>query len=504
MVDELAEINALLDGKATSFSTIITVTLNAGAQRELEFSRGANLVEDSGGQSIDRANITCDRGILLIPHEPRDVRITVQNVAQPGIYRATVFFGVKGEANSAKPVKVVLKAAGLPAWKVLQSTVSLQATHSNFADFFLLWAVPPSSKEIEKQIIIENSGLGPATATQALIVTRAPRPPGAAITVTPLASGSVMQNGQSAFTLSVKPEHLLPGRYEGTVRFQAPISSSIVSTAFTLDVRCGPVIPALVIFLGIIFGRAIQAYSAPAVQQRISLLDRLAAVHRLALGIRNASAQGMFVAQVEELIRRVSGPEPIETLTPLVVATEQIVVSMLAFDRIEAILLNLPDADQHRGQGLAAVSAGRGALLQGDQTVGKQCFDAAQKEATSAVFKPEQRAAMLGAHQDRERKGPTNQDSRLLAFIEFLAGVRVPTPKTARSWLRPIFFVALLLLLTATGFSTLYLSSAAATLGVGGPFDFFPLFLWGLGSDVVQRTIQNLGTGQMPYPAFGT
>lgn len=80
----------------------------------------------------------------------------------------------------------------------------------------------------------------------------------------------------------------------------------------------------------------------------------------------------------------------------------------------------------------------------------------------------------------------------MTAVLAFLTGV---TPTSARfrvTVLQPIVSFVLLVGLVILGLQTLYFS-AGTTFGVNGVYDYFGLFVWGVSSEVAQRTLLQLG-----------
>jgi hypothetical protein len=82
-----------------------------------------------------------------------------------------------------------------------------------------------------------------------------------------------------------------------------------------------------------------------------------------------------------------------------------------------------------------------------------------------------------------------NQRVPARGTLAFLAGTRI-TAEEPKPVVKPLAFLGLLVLLTLIGMKTLYID--IATFGAQGMFDYLGLFLWGLSSDIAQRTLQNL------------
>ena len=63
-------------------------------------------------------------------------------------------------------------------------------------------------------------------------------------------------------------------------------------------------------------------------------------------------------------------------------------------------------------------------------------------------------------------------------------------------WGRPLLFSLLLIVLASVGFYSSYIGKA--TFGAEGYFDYLSLFMWGISSDVAQKSLQNITLPRNP------
>ena len=86
---------------------------------------------------------------------------------------------------------------------------------------------------------------------------------------------------------------------------------------------------------------------------------------------------------------------------------------------------------------------------------------------------------------------PAEEPGRPARALATLAGTDLIGAGTRFFVLRPIFFFALLILLTLIGLKSLYIDNGT-TFGSGGLYDYLGLFMWGLSAEIAQRTLQTL------------
>jgi hypothetical protein len=104
------------------------------------------------------------------------------------------------------------------------------------------------------------------------------RPPQSAPTVDVLFDKPMLSSSGRVMTvpLNIERVRVQPDDYRGSIRIDSPSFNAPIIVPFDLRVRDGPTWPLLVILLGIVIGRLVQANSNPIVQMKIRLTMRLA------------------------------------------------------------------------------------------------------------------------------------------------------------------------------------------------------------------------------------
>lgn len=303
-----------------------------------------------------------------------------------------------------------------------------------------------------------------------------------------------------------------PGTYEGSLVFAAeqvrawyqrtsPPKRSSEERKLTMHVRAGPVVPLLVILLGVLLGRAALYLARPESRLKIALFPRLVRLEDAAALIRDPAGRVQMERKLGELRREIARAKKAEAVLggELDTLGEQIDLLQEA-DGLEAEIRAsaLPAADQKTLAGKLATA--RRAILDG------RPGDAAEElDAVEVVLKTGRmpalmaRAAMmkdiLGKQAAAAPAAPSPSRPRraLGRVFAVLSGTGEGASLEELYWFwRPVAFCVLLAALTAQGFLLLYAGDAHQAFGSQGPVDYVPLLLWGLGTDVANRTLQEI------------
>jgi uncharacterized membrane-anchored protein YhcB (DUF1043 family) len=289
-----------------------------------------------------------------------------------------------------------------------------------------------------------------------------------------------------------------PDRYTGSCRFIVADSDEPVSVPVNVDVRNEPFLALVAIVAGIIIGRLVQRMAAPAVQRQQSLLHRLANMQEEARSLRNVAARDHVVRLLQRLDQMTRNTPGDTALDAEMNKAEQLIRRLVALDVME----------QHARGGLAdsvlspiieAISKARLEAIEGDANA-----DASFQSAQTALYAALDGTTATAAHAKKVLQKVTQAPApapvvaawrrllrRAVGFFQFLSGADVPLIYPAYAFLSALLFLLLILFLTFLGFQTLYVN-AGSTFGSGGLYDYIGLVLWGISSDIAQRTLQNL------------
>jgi len=94
--DTPLRISGILDGQTTSFTSNVRLTVTGGDVDKVQFLASDLQHTTEPATSIDRSNVTVPPSFSLKNGQPSDIRVTVSNVKQAGVYSGTLKFLLPG------------------------------------------------------------------------------------------------------------------------------------------------------------------------------------------------------------------------------------------------------------------------------------------------------------------------------------------------------------------------------------------------------------------------
>ena len=161
-------------------------------------------------------------------------------------------------------------------------------------------------------------------------------PPGAAAEIT-VTEANIMKSGKTAkIALNIRPDLLPPDQYSGYLRLESVKFANPVLVPFDLKIRQGPLLPLLVILVGILVGRIMQGNSTPTAQMQLRLLPRLYQLQGNAGQVIAPGSYNYLSRRLRKLRERIeAGRETEAALTQALDGLEARVRSMLALQSLE-------------------------------------------------------------------------------------------------------------------------------------------------------------------------
>jgi hypothetical protein len=509
----------------------VRLTVTGGNVEELDLD--ASDLEDrtNPDKRIDRSNITIPAGTDLDENQPRDVPVTVSNVTRPGSYSGDLEFLLPGQTEAkALRIPLEMQISPTPEVKPFVEDSSFQLARSaaiggnpvaDVLRFFVAWmqpladwSLPHGMADNTKDVRFDNQTPATVRVADVDLVMQGSR------------TGEVVRSNDIKLewpeelpasevvpvSLTIDRSSLSPDRYEGTIRLKLDGVDDPVTANLALDVRDGPLLPLLIIFIGVVFGRFVSSMTSPIAQMQNRLLQRYYQLRGRISNLLPEWVRSHLSEQLGNVLRRITSAT----------ATEQILsqeldkldkdvdfLRRLEIVENEANALGLRDVIENE------ISQARRALLANDVDRAEAQYRAAWDKVRNAAGQMQTSRAVAQAGNvvvavpiesylaseappvELQRQAPDAQHvSRLISWpahtLAWLAGTRVISLTEIRYWLvRPLLFIALLILLTLLGWQTLYINNGT-NFGVGGLLDYLGLFLWGLSADIAQRTLQNL------------
>jgi hypothetical protein len=291
-----------------------------------------------------------------------------------------------------------------------------------------------------------------------------------------------------------------------------------VPVSLKISVRAGPWLPLILILLGIVVGRLLLGVGRAGAKLKIALYPRLVALESAVARVRHSASR----RTMERAVRRLR-----TDITRATQTEEQLRTTLFQLaDRVQLLIdLDGLSDDLQRSQLQAADKArlendidGARDLVSsgGDVAQARAKVGAVEREIDTAISGPTRTAltaapdvALVAAQETTQAiasgldrleaatasaKKPLGR-ARLRAaqLLSIASGTGEAASLEALYWLwRPLLFIVLLTALTFQGLLLLYAADAHADFGARGLADYFPLVLWGLGTDVANRTLQEI------------
>ena len=299
---------------------------------------------------------------------------------------------------------------------------------------------------------------------------------------------SLTRNGLTGLQFSFNRGAMKADHYQGQYRIELK-SGDPITVPFTLDMRDGLVLPLILLFLGIVLGRIVQSANTPRAQAQFRLMDRVQELSgRVAsvafVPIRRALQPLLNQAMID--IRAMSRTEA--DITAQLDLIARLASDSGKLDLTEPDIAQVSNAtEKARLTGLLA--AARTAIENEDASTAEQNLTAINKAlATPGVLPAVAPGAVATA--PPPAPAPPAKPNPVAIGLAKLSGSEPLGGNFMFVFVRPFFFLLLLVLLAFTGLYSSYVKNL--TFGVEGFFDYLSLFLWGISADVAQKTLQNL------------
>ncbi len=506
-------IRGTLDKQTTSFGGNVRLTITGGKAETLRLLPSDMRHSIDAGVVIDRSNVTIPAGIKLDNNHPYDVRVTISNVKQPGKYIGKLKFLLPNQTRGLIiPLEMNIDAS--PDVVPVTPDMALQVTRcQNPFDCALAgWLLPESMIRNDWLVQLDNHTPLPVEIVTVVPVMRGDKT-GIVLSAreVSLTMPDKLPPGQvESVGLNIHRSKLAPDRYKGILRFRFKGSDTPVNVNLVLDVRNGPLLPILIILLGIMLGRLARSMETPEAKSQLKLYPGYLRLEADAKSVENTDAFEYLEKKLKVFKKSLdTGKETEDALTRALDNIDAQINFLHSLEDLEKQLKEL-ELDAIAEELGAQFAEAREALLaenrdraeeircQIDVRLQELQKDKTMGEATDFI------TALLSKFQNSSTHLVADQHSPVPAhpggsrwgwlarLLSSLAGSQSISIEV-RFWLiRPLLFLILLAILALLGLQTLYIN-AGATFGVSGLYDYLGLFLWGLTADVAQRTLQNTG-----------
>ena len=510
-------IKGTLDKETASLSGNVRLTVTGGEIKDLQLLPSDLSNTDDASVVIDRSEIRIPTGTSLSRGQPRDVRVTVNNITRPGQYKGNLKFLLSGQTE-IQPLEIPLELSIDAEPKVIPVTDNLNfqvVRCQNFSCWLATWLLPDSVEQDKWTVQLDNQTLIPVKVTDATVLMQGEK------------TGNTVSASEISLTvpnqlleaqkvepieLTINRNQLSPDRYQGTLRFKLENLDEPVKVNGTIAVRDAPIWALIVIVAGILVGRLSQDMESPKAQKQVKLYPRYAQLRGKAASVNNQDAFKYLEQQFQALKQKIDKGEETEEILEQELNKLDVSVSFLT--QLEQLEKQLNDSglDALEAEVNLKIIEARNLLIAGNLEQAQQLGQEVEERLTEAqeedgsmgnitenIIQPlldgfrESSNKLIQAFQVLPKpKLPGGRRWNWLAkLLAALSGIQTLNAEM-RYWLiRPLLWLVLLIVLVLLGLQTLYVN-AGATFGVNGLYDYLGLFLWGLSADIANQGLRRL------------
>ncbi|MEP0885144.1 hypothetical protein NDI49_26695 [Trichocoleus sp. ST-U3] len=507
-------------GSENAFTGNMRLTASGGNVAGFTFLP-SDLKRKEGDEVIGRQQVELVGKPPLSAEVPKDFQVKVNGIKSPGTYEGQIELLLPGQKRSeamvipltvmakAKPALVPVKGGEQVRRQLVRCSWGLDCALAHLL-------LPASAFQNQWQLKLDNPVEAPVSLTSTEVVLEGQQT-GYQITKAevepPPSPATLAANQIISLPLKWKRSQIPPDRYTGWVYLTLDGREERLGIPIDLNMRIGPLLPLLVLLVGIALGRLFKYMQEKGIPQS----DALGKINELEQEIAEADPedQKILTPMVKE-VRKSAYQMELDTVTAKV---EAIADRLNCLMRLRTMEQKLEPKKQHpkvkeilqkiaEARSLIGLSSDKKELEQA-----KTLLEEIQAEAvklgtammgsdkqpdaalTQTAQEAQKAAAAVGhAVQAEVRKAPALPMwvVQLRRSLIFLSGVSSAVRAEATLWVvRPLLSLALLFGLSVVGIRALYVEKGA-TFGADPFADYLGLILWGLSADVASRSLSNL------------
>lgn len=485
--------------------------------------------------SIPAANITIEEKPVQ-GGQAVDLVVTVKGVGTPGIFRGPVDFSLASQPTVTTRWQLELRVGVKPVIEVTDKSVGFSVSNCTGRCWFTEWIAPGTTNSDSSVTVVNRSPIAIGITVESDL--KGATGPAAKSLAS---SGKTIEPGHSAqLTLSLARKKLTPDHYTGTLVLIAkpdglaasaatqPDGSVVLSNATiatvpaTVDVRSAALLPFLIVLAGVVGGRLYKLLSTPSREARLALFPQYLLL-RDRIGTLNDAAARHHCTDLLENIwgRALSGDATDAKLRQEFTNLGATVDLYAQIEKLaaDAHALGLSDVEQNAIKGALATAsqAVRTSTLEAAAAAVKKARDlldaavashaaggsglvAIDPGAANAFSALANKLATSASTQfNIQKKQASRWRTVASSILWFVSGIDTTETIALQTWfLRPLVFLALVLVLAFYGLSLLYAGPEHSTFGAKGFTEYLGLFLWGFGAQVVTLSFQDIQFGHKP------
>ncbi|MEC4894650.1 MAG: hypothetical protein SAL07_14880 [Oscillatoria sp. PMC 1051.18] len=457
---------------------------------------------------------------------PKDFQVKVTAIQAPGIYEGQIELLPSGQLRSeAVVIPLTVNAKARPNLVALPDSeqLQLQLVHCSWwLDCVLARVLLPANAFQNQWLLRFNNPVEASVSLTNAEVVLVGKQTGYQITETevepPPSPETLAANQIVRLPLKWERSQIPPDRYTGAVYLTLEGGEEMLRIPVNLSMRSGPLIPLLVLLVGIILGRLFKYMQEKGIPQA----EALGEVNKLELQMSEADPEDceMLMPMVNQVRQSVYQMD----LDGVKAEVDAIAVRLDCLKRLRMMEQKLEPKKQHpkvkeillkiaEARSLIGLSSDEKGLEQAKALLEEIQAEAVKLGTTmmgsdkqpdaalTATAQEAKEAAVAVGHavQTQAQKAPALPMwvVWLRRSLIFFSGVSGAVRAEATYWVvRPLLSLALLFGLSVVGIRALYVENGG-TFGADPFADYWGLVLWGLSADVASRSLSSLPGGEV-------
>jgi len=466
---------------------------------------------------IDRSNISLSKGTGLERNVPTDLKLTVTNIKHSGDYAGTLtFFAVGLPITRSQSINVSLHLQDKPAIQTVSDNLAIQAVRCTVLDCWLAGLLLPTrlrANDAVVQLSNKTATNVPVARAQAVLIGE-----NSGLNVPTTLASMTSPRTVGAFDvtdvgLTLRLDSLASDRYNGAVRVWLTGQDDPLTLKTTVDVRDGPLWAVVAVLMGLVLGRLARDMDSPVAKKQVKLLPEYYRLRSDVDRLEDPQVRSATRAALDDLSNKIDSPDiTLDVAQAALARTQGFLRLAQALEASTKTAAGLSSGD-YKTQVETKIKAIRDDLIAGkleDAERERQDLETFLKTppvskglddmppvtdigARGNIADVIGRAKVDAGDLTRQAQAALAwQSSRARQVLALLSGTPLITAATRYWFIRPLLAIVLLILLGLLGLQTLYVNNGT-TFGAKGLYDYLGLVLWGLTTDVAQRSLLTAG-----------
>ncbi|HEV2855785.1 MAG TPA: hypothetical protein VHC97_23560 [Thermoanaerobaculia bacterium] len=466
--------------------------------------RSRDLTSNNGLKQISRQQValTSTAKLDLAQNTPEDVEIKVTGVKLPGTYKGEISFLQPGQGLSAAlkvPIEVIAEGVPKLAPRKGSETVKLQLFDCVWLGCRVAEWLQPGAFLPRYPLVFNNSSLEDFQMTAVLNATGDAMHESLESVLTIQSPMKVSSGPIYTLPVAIHKTRILPDHYSGDVQLRVG-TDSLLSIPVDVNVRTGPILPILVLFIGVLLGRLLKYMKDKGGPQS----DLLLHLYQFESQISGYPQDQQLLQPMLEGIKTLIYQLELDAAKDQMKAVENRWALLSKLRRLEQILE--PHASDASVKTILDKIGNARELISLEDDVGASTLvtDIEQAVRNWEASTPRAAASKLASKQARATEIVATRNARNVTappkipihvrLLRALTGIYGPfRAEVTLLVIRPLLFLLLVAALLVLGLQQLYLKNPV--FGLDPLTDYFGILIWAMSSDIASRTLAGFKAG---------